>query len=291
MSATPPLVLTLERGDPPKPKGKSHKKQARTRVTVTKPVEPEYRPLGPRHLEYDYAMAHKQYKQVLYTALGSLGYYGTGKGKVRGVSDPEERAGIVRQVKEMPSVKRAAFRLDFADEQLEEALANDQTWENTNVPEEMQWANQDFGEEEWVRGPLLRADAELPKAKRCNRRQSARNEEELTEEQRAAKAQEEMRLTRSRTGTLKPRISYAEAPTERTSKPKFSPSRKRKVEEAVLNGGHQGEVEADKSAKPSPDKKRKIDVVDKENDIEVQLEAGQTFARQVKTVMKKRRRS
>ena len=97
----------------------------------------------------------------MYEGLGQLGYHPP-KGLDRkqrllagreGKSLPPVllRLDVKDRLKAIPSVARASKKLDEADRALEEALAQDQTWENTPVPPEFCWGHPSLKSVEFMR--------------------------------------------------------------------------------------------------------------------------------------------
>ncbi|THH07846.1 hypothetical protein EW145_g3100 [Phellinidium pouzarii] len=95
----------------------------------------DIRPWGPRHLEYDYNEARKEFQGAAYFALGQYGYVPP-RGVVKFKAPPPYELPSMSDLRKIPSFQRACRRLDAADRALEEALARGETWENTPIPKE-----------------------------------------------------------------------------------------------------------------------------------------------------------
>lgn len=109
----------------------------------------DIRPWGPRHLEYDYHKAYKEFQSAAYYALGQFGYAPT-RGSSRGAL-PNALPSMA-DLRKVPYFQKACQQLDKADRALEEALASDQTWDNTPVPEEyFQYSLEDLSPEDMRR--------------------------------------------------------------------------------------------------------------------------------------------
>ncbi|OCB92254.1 hypothetical protein A7U60_g334 [Sanghuangporus baumii] len=94
----------------------------------------DIRPWGPRHLEYDYNQARKEFQAAAYYALGQYGYEppkGIGKYK----APAPEFLPSMDDLRRIPDFAKACRKLDYADRALEEALFRGETWENTPIPE------------------------------------------------------------------------------------------------------------------------------------------------------------
>lgn len=94
------------------------------------------RPWGPRHLEYDYNEARKEFQSAAYYALGQFGYVPPSRtalaiGKV--IVNPNSLPSM-NNLRRIALFRSACERLDAADAALEEAIARGETWENTPVP-------------------------------------------------------------------------------------------------------------------------------------------------------------
>lgn len=109
----------------------------------------DIRPWGPRHLEYDYHKAYKEFQSAAYYALGQFGYAPT-RGSSRGAL-PNALPSMA-DLRKVPYFQKACQQLDRADRALEEALASDRTWDNTPVPEEyLQYSLEDLSPEDMCR--------------------------------------------------------------------------------------------------------------------------------------------
>lgn len=95
---------------------------------------PEYLPLGPRHLEEEYHDAYQEFRYVVLQAVYSLGFdpkkVRDGRPVARSTPPTVEEIMSLR----LPSVTIAKRRLDEADRRLNDALARGFTWENTKLP-------------------------------------------------------------------------------------------------------------------------------------------------------------
>lgn len=104
---------------------------------------PQYHPLGPRHLEYDYHVAYEELRAATILAAQALQYpWPRRKGRpAPGKSGKGETAeelmkptlSTILQAK-FPYVEKARNNLNEADRRLQEALNRGETWENTAVP-------------------------------------------------------------------------------------------------------------------------------------------------------------
>ncbi|EJC99721.1 uncharacterized protein FOMMEDRAFT_160153 [Fomitiporia mediterranea MF3/22] len=95
----------------------------------------DIRPWGPRHLEYDYSEARKEFQGAAYYALGQYGYVPP-RGVTKFKAPPPEELPSMSDLREVPEFAKACRRLDAADRALEEALGRGETWENTPIPED-----------------------------------------------------------------------------------------------------------------------------------------------------------
>ena len=132
---TPAIDTACEVPLASRPTARVHKKTVVSAPTRRSTRNPEYLPLGPRHLEAEYHDAYQEFRHVVLQAVYSLGF------------DPKkikDRRPVVRStpptVKEimglgLPSITIAKSRLDEADRRLNEALARGFTWENTKLPQ------------------------------------------------------------------------------------------------------------------------------------------------------------
>jgi len=111
-----------------------HKKTAVSAPTRRSTRNPEFLPLGPRHLEEEYHDAYQEFRHVVLQAVYSLGFdpkkVRDGRPAVR--STPPTVAEIMSLG--LPSITLAKRRLDEADQRLNEAIARGFTWENTKLP-------------------------------------------------------------------------------------------------------------------------------------------------------------
>ena len=113
--------------------------RVRKKTTAPAPIRrsnrnPEYLPLGPRHLEEEYHDAHQEFRYVVLNAVYSLGFdpkkVRDGRPVARSVPPTVEE---IMKLK-LPSITIAKRRLDEADRKLNEALARGFSWENTKRP-------------------------------------------------------------------------------------------------------------------------------------------------------------
>lgn len=111
-----------------------HKKTTASAPVRRSTRNPEYLPLGPRHLEEEYHDAYQEFRYVVLKAVYSLGF---DPKKVRdGRQGARSTPPTVEEVMNLrlPSITIAKRRLDEADRKLNEALARGFTWENTKRP-------------------------------------------------------------------------------------------------------------------------------------------------------------
>ena len=131
---TPAIDTAREVSLVPRPTTRVHKKPVVAAPTRRSTRNPEYLPLGPRHLEAEYHDAYQDFRHVVLQAIYSLGFdpKKTRDGRPVARSTPptvEEVMGLG-----LPSITIARRRLDEADRRLNEALARGFTWENTKLP-------------------------------------------------------------------------------------------------------------------------------------------------------------
>ena len=111
-----------------------HKKVAIPAPTRRSMRNPEFLPLGPRHLEEEYHDAYQDFRHVVLQAVYSLGFdpkrIRDGRPVVRSTPPTVEEIMSLR----LPSVTVAKRRLDEADRRLNDAIARGFTWENTKLP-------------------------------------------------------------------------------------------------------------------------------------------------------------
>lgn len=95
---------------------------------------PEFLPLGPRHLEEEYHDAYQDFRHVVLQAVYSLGFdpkkVRDGRPVARSTPPTVEEIMSLR----IPSIITAKRRLDEADRRLNEAIVRGFTWENTKLP-------------------------------------------------------------------------------------------------------------------------------------------------------------
>ncbi|KAF9784969.1 hypothetical protein BJ322DRAFT_1060596 [Thelephora terrestris] len=111
-----------------------HKKPVASGPVRRSTRNPEYLPLGPRHLEEEYHDAHQEFRHAVLQAVYSLGFdpkkVRDGRPVARSTPPTVEEIMSLR----LPSVTIAKRRLDEADRRLNDALARGFTWENTKLP-------------------------------------------------------------------------------------------------------------------------------------------------------------
>ena len=112
-----------------------------------------YRRFGPRHLEYDYALARMDFSAVFVQALSDNGYVLPSRKLKTGPSSAGPSQNVIGLAKEDWGVKKAARALDKADDMLEAALSRGEFWENTPPPPEMCWGSDALKDLEWARLP------------------------------------------------------------------------------------------------------------------------------------------
>ena len=111
-----------------------HKKTTTSVPTRRSTRNPEFHPLGPRHLEEEYHDAYQEFRHVVLQAVYSLGF---DPKKVRdGRPVARSTPPTVQEIMSLrlPSVTAAKRKLDEADRKLNEAIAKGFTWENTRLP-------------------------------------------------------------------------------------------------------------------------------------------------------------
>ena len=118
----------------PRPNIRVHKKAAPPPPTRRSMRNPEFHPLGPRHLEEEYHDAYQEFRHVVLQAVYSLGFdpKKVRDGRPVGRSAPPTVEEIMSL--RLPSITVAKRRLDAADRRLNEATARGFTWENTELP-------------------------------------------------------------------------------------------------------------------------------------------------------------
>lgn len=113
---------------------RGHKKATPSGPVRRSTRNPEYLPLGPRHLEEEYHDAYQEFRSVVLQAVYSLGFdpkkVRDGRPVVRSTPPTVEEIMNLR----LPSITIAKRRLDEADRRLNEALDRGFTWENTKLP-------------------------------------------------------------------------------------------------------------------------------------------------------------
>ncbi|TDL26496.1 hypothetical protein BD410DRAFT_881926 [Rickenella mellea] len=93
----------------------------------------DVRPWGPRHLEYDYSEARKEFQSAAYFALGQSGYVPP-RGRSKNSVVLTEDLPSMEELRKVPLFRKACEKLDRTDKALEIAIALGQTWDNTPVP-------------------------------------------------------------------------------------------------------------------------------------------------------------
>ncbi|TCD71670.1 hypothetical protein EIP91_005436 [Steccherinum ochraceum] len=140
------IARPVERGMPRSEWGSSSSIPLLHTTTRRSARNPQYHPLGPRHLEYDYHVAHEELKSATIRAAQSLQYpWPKRKGNASGARSKRGQSSddLVRPTLAMilhakfPDVERARKLVNEADERLQEALERGETWDNTPVPEEI----------------------------------------------------------------------------------------------------------------------------------------------------------
>jgi len=111
-----------------------HKKAVVSVPTRRSTRNPEFIPLGPRHLEEEYHDAYQEFRHVVLQAVYSLGFdpkkVRDGRPAARSTPPTVEEIMNLR----LPSITIAKRRVDEADRRLNEAIARGFTWENTKLP-------------------------------------------------------------------------------------------------------------------------------------------------------------
>lgn len=131
---TPAIDTACETPLVSRPTTRVHKKTVASVPTRRSTRNPEYLPLGPRHLEEEYHDAYQEFRSVVLQAVYSFGYdpkkVRDGRPVVRSTPPTVEEIMSLR----LSSVTTAKRRLDEADRKLNEALSRGFTWENTKLP-------------------------------------------------------------------------------------------------------------------------------------------------------------
>ena len=111
-----------------------HRKTVASVPTRRSTRNPEFHPLGPRHLEEEYHDAYQDFRHVVLQAVYSLGFdpkkVRDGRPVARSTPPTVEEIMSLR----LSSVTAAKRKLDEADRKLNEAIAKGFTWENTKLP-------------------------------------------------------------------------------------------------------------------------------------------------------------
>ena len=94
----------------------------------------DVRPWGPRHLEYDYNQARKEFQAAAYYALGQYGYEPP-KGIAKYKAPAPQDLPSMDDLRKVPEFAKACRKLDAADRALEEALSRGEIWENSAIPD------------------------------------------------------------------------------------------------------------------------------------------------------------
>jgi hypothetical protein len=131
---TPAIDATCEVPLASRPSARVYKKAAISAPTRRSTRNPEYHPLGPRHLEEEYHDAYQDFRHVVLQAVYSLGFdpKKVRDGRPVGRSTPPTVEEIMSL--RLPSITIAKRRVDEADRRLNEAIARGFTWENTRLP-------------------------------------------------------------------------------------------------------------------------------------------------------------
>lgn len=131
---TPAIDTVCEKPLVSRPATRVHKKKIASAPVRRSTRNPEYLPLGPRHLEEEYHDAYQEFRSVVLRAVYSLGF---DPKKVRdGRPVARSNPPTVEEIRNLrlPSITIAKRKLDEADRKLNEALARGFTWENTKRP-------------------------------------------------------------------------------------------------------------------------------------------------------------
>ena len=111
-----------------------YKKTTASAPTRRSTRNPEYLPLGPRHLEEEYHDAYQEFRYAVLKAVYSLGFdpkkIRDGRHVARSTPPTVEEIMNLK----LPSITIAKRRLDEADRKLNQALNRGFTWENTKRP-------------------------------------------------------------------------------------------------------------------------------------------------------------
>ena len=111
-----------------------HRKTVASVPTRRSTRNPEFHPLGPRHLEEEYHDAYQDFRHVVLQAVYSLGFdpkkVRDGRPVARSTPPTVEEIMSLR----LSSVTAAKRKLDEADRKLNEAITKGFTWENTKLP-------------------------------------------------------------------------------------------------------------------------------------------------------------
>ena len=111
-----------------------HRKTVASAPTRRSMRNPEFLPLGPRHLEEEYHDAYQDFRHAVLQAVYSLGFdpkkVRDGRPVARSTPPTVEEIMSLR----IPSIVIAKRRLDEADQRLNEAIVRGFTWENTKLP-------------------------------------------------------------------------------------------------------------------------------------------------------------
>ena len=131
---TPAIDAVCETPLVSRPATRVHKKTTTSAPIRRSTRNPEYLPLGPRHLEEEYHDAYQEFRSVVLKAVYSLGFdpkkVRNGRPVARSTPPTVEEIMKLR----LPSITIAKRRLDEADRKLNQALARGFTWENTKRP-------------------------------------------------------------------------------------------------------------------------------------------------------------
>ena len=131
---TPAIDTACEIPPAPRSSTRVHKKTTVSVPTRRSTRNPEFHPLGPRHLEEEYHDAYQDFRHAVLQAVYSLGF---DPKKVRdGRPVARTTPPTVEEIMslKLPSITAAKRKLDEADRKLNEAIAKGFTWENTKLP-------------------------------------------------------------------------------------------------------------------------------------------------------------
>ncbi|EJC99649.1 uncharacterized protein FOMMEDRAFT_30963 [Fomitiporia mediterranea MF3/22] len=164
-------------------KGNSVASQIETRASSN-----SFRPVGPAHLEHDYAKAREELSNAV--AISAYELFGFSI-PVRNAEMESKRPGKdqIPQLRDHPLVQKAAQALDKADEELEVALARGETFENTPIPDQWRWGSDLLRPYEWAR-PEPEVQEEPPRRRIRSRAEVVQPVEPRTRAQKKGKSDE-----------------------------------------------------------------------------------------------------